>query len=136
MPSWDRETDAGNRPLSSATAGAAGVYEVSGDVDGDHGSSKLCRGRPSSAAFRRWVEARPSAMLSVSAVSSSRTLGMDDSELIHLQLEMESRRGGMSEATLARVRAPVFTPETQGGGGRRRTMSSKRNNDNRLYVAR
>lgn len=99
MPSWDRGGDGGGRPLSSATAAEANNINSSTiDVDAaGHGS------RPSSAAFRCWMNARPSARSAISAVSSARTLGMDDPELVHLQLEMESRRGGMSESTLARV---------------------------------
>lgn len=87
---WDWRGDGGgSRPLSSTTVGAD--------------SQTIENSRPSSAAFRRWVEARPSARSAVSAVSSARTLGMDDPELAHLQLELESRMGSMSETTLARV---------------------------------
>lgn len=76
---------------------------------GDHGDARNAgdtntnTSRPSSAAFRRWIEARPSAKLVVSAAASARTIGMDDPELLHLQLEMESRRADISETTLARV---------------------------------
>lgn len=103
VPSWDREADGGNRPTSSATT-EGGIPCRTAAVESE--PTSLCAhsgSRPSSAAFRSWIKARSSARSVVSAVSSARTLGMDDPELVHLQLEMESRRGGMSEATLARV---------------------------------
>ncbi|CAM9673594.1 unnamed protein product [Ectocarpus sp. 4 AP-2014] len=121
VPSWDRNVDGGKRPLSSATdeapsaaAAAAAVYDDNvTDGDTEEGGGRLKpneitpltnnHSRPSSAAFRGWIKARPGARSAVSAVSSARTLGMDDPELVHLQLEMESRRGGMSESTLARM---------------------------------
>ena len=117
VPSWDRG-GGNNRPLSSATEGAPGTTTGGHGTD-DGGAAHQMLGdpvpipnisRPSSAAFRSWMKARPSARSTVSAVSSARTLGMDDPELAHLQLEMESRRGGLSEAALARVgssQAPV-----------------------------
>ena len=94
---WDRDTDGAKRPISCATDGAANVA-----ANATAAETNGCN-RPSSAAFRRWVEARPSVQSTISAVSSVRTLGMDDPELLHLQLEMESRRAAMSEAMLARV---------------------------------
>lgn len=120
VPSWDRNVDGGNRPLSSATDGAPGAATAAAicddnvaDGNTEEGGGRLKpneitppmnnHSRPSSAAFRGWIKARPGARSAVSAVSSARTLGMDDPELVHLQLEMESRRGGMSESTLARV---------------------------------
>ncbi|CAN0323778.1 unnamed protein product [Ectocarpus fasciculatus] len=119
VPSWDRNVDGGNRPLSSATDGAPGAAAAAGcadkvaDGNTEEGREHLKpneittpmknHSRPSSAAFRGWIKARPGARSAVSAVSSARTLGMDDPELVHLQLEMESRRGGMSESTLARM---------------------------------
>eukprot|EP00752_Nemacystus_decipiens_P002374 g2243.t1 len=111
VPSWDR--DAGNnRPLSSATEGRAVITAIGrGSDDGVAASHRTpsesvttpVSSRPSSAAFRGWMKARPGAGSAVSAVSSARTLGMDDPELAHLQLEMESRRGALSEAGLARM---------------------------------
>ena len=119
VPSWDRDAS-NNRPLSSATEEAPGTAAAEGrrrSTDGGVGpshhtssdsvSTPTNNSRPSSAAFRSWMKARPSARSAVSAVSSARTLGMDDPELAHLQLEMESRRGGLSEAALARVRTIV-----------------------------
>ncbi|CAN0093998.1 unnamed protein product [Ectocarpus sp. 8 AP-2014] len=121
VPFWDRNVDGGKRPLSSATDGAPGVAAAAAAVSDDNvadgnteeGGGRLKpneitppmnnHSRPSSAAFRGWIKARPGARSAVSAVSSARTLGMDDPELVHLQLEMESRRGGMSESTLARM---------------------------------
>lgn len=116
LPSWNREEDGGSRPASSATEGRSRVASSTtarNNTDTDVGEDHKSKGsttsttpsgsRPSSAAFRSWIKARPSALSAVSAVSSARTLGMDDPELVHLQLEMESRRGGMSDATLARV---------------------------------
>ena len=93
---WDRDTDGAKRPISCATDGAA-------NVEANATALENGRSRPSSAAFERWVEARPSVKSAISAVSSVRTLGMDDPELLHLQLEMESRRAPMSEAMLSRV---------------------------------
>lgn len=115
VPSWGR--DVGNdRPLSSATEGAPGLTAAGRGTSDDgvvhqtpseyYSPPPPTNSRPTSAAFRSWMEARPSARSAVSAVSSARTLGMDDPELAHLQLEMESRRGGLSEAALARVRIP------------------------------
>ncbi|CAM9464309.1 unnamed protein product [Hapterophycus canaliculatus] len=114
LPSWNREGDGGSRPLSSATEGGSPATGVNSNSEGNNTDANFelkdstpfttpSSSRPSSAAFRSWIKARPSALSAVSAVSSARTLGMDDPELVHLQLEMESRRGGMSEATLARV---------------------------------
>lgn len=94
---WDRDTDGAKHPISCATDGAANVTANVTATEKNGGN------RPSSAAFRRWVQARPSVQSAISAVSSVRTLGMDDPELLHLQLEMESRRAAMSEAMLARV---------------------------------
>lgn len=125
VPSWDRNVDGGNRPLSSATDGApgaaaAGCADNVADGNTEEGREHLKpneitphmknHSRPSSAAFRGWIKARPGARSAVSAVSSARTLGMDDPELVHLQLEMESRRGGMSESTLARVCMSSYMP--------------------------
>lgn len=66
------------------------------------------RRRPSSAAFERWLETRPGVRSFLSAVSSARTLGTDDPEFSHLQLEMERRRSPMSEAALSRVRLVFY----------------------------
>ncbi|CAM9366451.1 unnamed protein product, partial [Scytosiphon promiscuus] len=116
LPTWNREEDGGSRPVSSVTEG--GSRTVCSDAEASNAgvnfrqnhksedstpSTTPSNSRPSSAAFRRWIKARPSALSAVSAVSSARTLGMDDPELVHLQLEMESRRGGMSDTTLARM---------------------------------
>lgn len=100
MSSWDRgASGAGARPLSSAA-----TTEVEGvDIFEREGHHNAAGSRPSSAAFQRWIETRPSAKSAVSAVSSARTIGLDDPELLHLQLEMERRRGRTSDATLARV---------------------------------
>lgn len=126
VPAWDPDGDGGgDRPLSSATAdiavaASAGeerdlnnlkVVPAGSDAAVAYEANHYCSpgsasstSRPSSAAFRRWADARPSAKSAISTVSSARTLGMDDPELIHLQLEMESRRGVMSETAVARVR--------------------------------
>lgn len=109
--SWDRDVDGGDRPLSSVTMGviatAAGDATATGEVGGVSGQEltepSQNQSRPSSAAFQRWLKARPGARSAISAISSARMLGMDDPELVHLQVEMESRRGVMSETTLAQV---------------------------------
>ncbi|CAM9920029.1 unnamed protein product [Laminaria digitata] len=99
---WDRDTDGANRPTSCATDGTT-TNNVEANVNDVAEIENSRSSRPSSAAFRAWVEARPIAKSAISAVSSARTLGMDDPELVHLQLEMESRRAAMSDAMLARM---------------------------------
>ncbi|CAM9190133.1 unnamed protein product, partial [Discosporangium mesarthrocarpum] len=102
VPTWNLKVDGGDRPASGVTTtgamGRVGPGAGAGAGVGGWGVS-----RPSSAAFQRWVEASPNAAAAVSAVSSARTLGLEDTELSYQQLELESRRGTLSEATLAQV---------------------------------
>ncbi|CAN0159060.1 unnamed protein product, partial [Phaeothamnion confervicola] len=60
---------------------------------------------PASAGFRRWLAGRPSARQAFSAVSSARTIGLDDPELSFQQLELESRRGVTGDGAAEAVEA-------------------------------